>query len=343
MTEQGARTSPLPSHGGRRPLAALGLGALTLCALAAVGAAAPASAWDECAPRAHRRGACTTSHHHGCAPSSCSPCGSTVAWRTGYRRSYGTSWLTIRDRLDGRAYIRRSFLRGYFLRRYGVVFADGGHFAQPGDDAVGAWVYADGIDQDATEPVDAIDRLNRGFARFHHGDYEGARADFGVVASTRADMPAARVGRALTSMISADWSAAARDLDALAARGELRPDDRLLVEEAFADPARVTSLVDAAETWLRLRAGDRAAHLATGWLLGLLGEEDAARQRPVVLHGRTPSGYLSVEYDGPSCVSRNRRMRCPISATISRRDARSLALTYCANSAINLPVSVLYA
>lgn len=275
MNEHGACTSPLPSRPARR-FAALAFGAVMALGVAALGAPAPADAWDECSPRAHRRGSCGTGRHHGCAPSTCSPCGPAVAWRPGYARSYGTSWLDIRDRLEGRAYIRRSFLRGYFLRRYGVVFADGGHFAQPGEDSVGAWVYADGLDE-GKEPVDAIDRLNRGFARFHHGDYEGARADFGIVASTRADLPAARVGRALTSMIAADWSAAARDLDALAARGELRADDRLLVEEAFADPTRVTSLVDAAETWLRLRAGDRAAHLATGWLLGLLGEDDAAR------------------------------------------------------------------
>ncbi|MGE0191464.1 MAG: hypothetical protein AB7T63_05410 [Planctomycetota bacterium] len=244
-------------------------------ALLAVASGGSASAWDECAPRGPRRGACRTDHGHRCVP--CAPCGSTVAWRRGYGRTYGTPWLVIRDRLDGRAYIRRSFLRGYFLRRYGVVFADGGHFAQPAEDGVGAWIDADGFGDAAQEPVDAIDRLNRGFARFHHGDYEGARADFGVVASTRSDLPAARVGRALTSMIAADWSAAARDLDALARSGELRAGDRLLVEEAFADPTRVTSLVDAAETWLRLRAGDRAAQLATGWLLGLLGEDDAAR------------------------------------------------------------------
>lgn len=193
-----------------------------------------------------------------------------------WRRAPGTSWSVIRSRLRGGEYVRRHYIRGYFLRRYGVLFADAGQYGVADDEGDGGWLLADGREEGAA-PVDAIDRLNRGMARFHHADYAQARADFGAVLAQRPDLAAARVGRALTAVIAADWPAAAADLGRLAQAGELRPDDRLLLAEAFADPSAPRALLDGTRAWLRVRPGDGDAELVAGWLLTLLDETDAAR------------------------------------------------------------------
>ncbi len=287
-------------------------GALLLAAVVSVGGAAPALADGMCEPYGPRHRGHHDHHHHHRGGSRWASCGPLLRPSGGCYRSYGgTPWSTIRHHLSGAALIRYNYIRGYFLRRYGTFIADGGHFGRPDAEGGGIWVaadpFVDPIEDDAVlaaadgtpaakpavgdpprNPVDPIDRLNRGIARFHHGLYDDARADFGAVASARPDLPAALVGRTFTSIVAADWIAARRDLNRLAEAGELRADDRLVVEEVFAEPERVASMRGAAETWLRLRPTDASARLVTGWLLMLLGEEEAARS------------HLRLASDGPA-------------------------------------------
>ena len=198
----------------------------------------------------HRRGSC------GC---------------NGYVRPRYGPWSSMRRHMTVTRYdIRRHYVRNYFLRRYPFCLEKG----QTIEEAARLDVLLAIGDEDAgmARALDDQGLLDRGTARFHVGDYDGARKDFGTLLAKNPKEHRARIGLAMVEVVGSKWAAAAKQLDVLAGAGELRAEDRFDIESLFADRERLTGITKSLKDTVGYRTTDAKAHVVTAWLL--VGQDD---------------------------------------------------------------------
>jgi hypothetical protein len=260
-------------------------------ALGGLAAAPEASAGDcpcECAPSSCAPSSCAPGHSHGSygrsstryvVPRHRHGWARGPAYRRSYDhcrgRSYGTSWSVLRRYLPGagRDEIRRAYVRSYFLRRFPFALGDDAEAGRI--DALLAQADEAGETPVALPPEA---RLKRGMARFYVADYTGARTDFDAVLAARPDDARARYGRLFCAVCKSEWSTAARDLAALAAAGELKPDDRVAAGDAISQDADTfAGVVEGLRGYAKYRLTDGDAHLLAAWALAVSDREDDAR------------------------------------------------------------------
>ncbi len=188
------------------------------------------------------------------------------------RRSYGP-WSEMRRHMGPtRGAIRRIYVRNYFLRRYPFCLQEGQAIEEAAD--VGVLLAIGDEESGLGRALDDQGLLDRGAARFHVGDYAGARKDFTALLAKNAEEHRARLGLALTDVVASKWKAARRHLDVLAKAGELRADDRFDLASLFADSTKLKTLTDSLKDTVGYRQSDAEAHTVTAWLL--LGQDDVA-------------------------------------------------------------------
>ena len=249
---------------------------------------------SRCHTHCHPSGPVGYDHHDGYG---CTPCG-----HHGYR---GSSWGHIRYHLTGKELVRRMHLQHYFLRRYpfrrgvtrrfssltperaaginrhGVVRVDD---VRRATDLERAGINRHGVVfVDAQQPPrggdprpDPIDYLNRGMARFHHGMYKQAAVDFDAALAGSDDLAPARYGRMLCAVIAGKWDAVADQLAHLARQGELRAEDRLLVNAVFRKASAYPSILDGLRGYVRFKGG-ASASLVAAWAHVAVGRTDEAK------------------------------------------------------------------
>ncbi|MDF1699654.1 MAG: hypothetical protein P1V36_00650 [Planctomycetota bacterium] len=195
---------------------------------------------------------------------------------TGYvRRGYGP-WSQMRGRIRSRADYRRAYISRYFLRRYPFCLQEGAVL----EEAASLDVLLAIGDEDAgsARALDGLGRLDRGAARFHVGDYAGAKTDFVAALAKDPQEHRARLGLLLCGVVKSDWRGAAGELDTLAKAGELRAADRLEAESIFADATKLKGITDGLKETSGYRLTDAKAHTVTAWLLAGQGDEAGAKR-----------------------------------------------------------------
>lgn len=194
-------------------------------------------------------------------------CGSTYV-----RPNYGP-WSRMRRHMSwSRVDVRRSYMNHYFLRRYPFCLRQGETIEEAAN--VGLLLAigdeASGLDR----KLDTQGLLDRGAARFHVGNYKGAREDFTAVLAKKNDEHRARIGLAMTDVVASKWLDARKQLDILAKAGELRAEDRIDAESLFADASKLPSITKSLKDTVGYRMMKANAHTVTAWLL--LGQGDVA-------------------------------------------------------------------
>lgn len=201
-----------------------------------------------------------------------SSCGS-----NGYVRPRYGPWSSMRRHMTVTRYdIRRHHVRNYFLRRHPFCLHEG----QTIEEAARLDVLLAIGDEEAGlgRVLDDQGRLDRGAARFHVGDYEGAREDFTALLAKNGVEHRARIGLAMCDVVASKWTSARKHLDVLARAGELRAGDRFDLASLFAEPGKLKSLTKSLKETVGYRTTDAEAHTVTAWLLVGQDDLDGARR-----------------------------------------------------------------
>ena len=188
------------------------------------------------------------------------------------RPSYGP-WSRMRRHMSySRVDVRRSYVNHYFLRRYPFCLKKGETIEEAANVEL---LLAIGDEESGLDrTLDAQGLLDRGAARFHVGDYKAAREDFTAALAKNAKEHRARLGLALTDVVTNKWLDARKNLDILAKAGELRAEDRIDAESLFADASKLKTISKSLKDTVGYRTTHADAHTVTAWLL--LGQGDIA-------------------------------------------------------------------
>jgi len=186
----------------------------------------------------------------------------------------GSSWAQLRRYLPTSHSIREFYVRNYFLRRYPYVFADGE--TRPGiTDAEDTETKVLG---DGKEPHELTERerLNLGMRSYLIGRYTESREHFDAVLAATPKHAIANYGRLMTSVGKSDWKNGSAALAKLAEIGELRKEDKLVVDGVFGDPKKFDAILNGLKTHTRWSPNDGGAHVVAAWLYGARGDENRA-------------------------------------------------------------------
>ncbi len=193
------------------------------------------------------------------------------------RRGYGP-WSHMRRGLAvSRIDLRRSFISHYWLGRNRFCLTEGQTLEQHA--TLEALLMIGNEEMGSERALDAQGLLDRGTARFHVGDYEGAKMDFTALLGKNASEHRARLGLVMVGAIANDWKTANDALNTLAKAGELRADDRIAAD-VFAEKGKLKSITDAMISTASYRMTNAKAHTVTAYLLA--GQGDSANAKRFV-------------------------------------------------------------